>query len=127
MDTITLYRPVGGKELELIREAGSRAFPPRLPDQPIFYPVLSQSYAAQIARDWNSKLHDDGVGYVTAFDVLADYLARHEVKQVGGADHREYWIPAEELPEFNASIVGEIRVVDAFRNGAEVAVVAERG
>jgi hypothetical protein len=36
----TLYRPVGKKELELIRASGFRAFPPRLPGQPFFYPVL---------------------------------------------------------------------------------------
>ena len=40
--TITLFRPVGPKELELIRAANFRAFPPRLPDQPIFYPVLTE-------------------------------------------------------------------------------------
>ena len=52
-DVVTLWRPVGPRELELIRKADMRAFPPRLPDQPIFYPVLSEDYAAKIARDWN--------------------------------------------------------------------------
>ena len=31
-----LYRPVGEQELALIRESGYTAFPPRLPEQPIF-------------------------------------------------------------------------------------------
>jgi hypothetical protein len=38
-DTITLYRPVGPEELALLRESGFCAFPPRLPEHPIFYPV----------------------------------------------------------------------------------------
>src|SRR5687767_7487785 len=50
-DVVTLWRPVGPKELELIRQSGMRAFPPRLPGQPIFYPVLSEEYARKIARD----------------------------------------------------------------------------
>jgi ADP-ribosylglycohydrolase len=41
-NTVTLYRPVGPKELGLIRASGWRAFPPRLPEQPIFYPVLEE-------------------------------------------------------------------------------------
>jgi len=53
--TTILYRPVGRGELELIRASGFREFPPRLPEQPIFYPVLTEEYATQIARDWNTK------------------------------------------------------------------------
>jgi hypothetical protein len=52
---MTLYRPVGTKELELISQLDLRAFPPRLEIQPIFYLVLNFDYAAQIARDWNTK------------------------------------------------------------------------
>jgi hypothetical protein len=55
MATTTLYRPVGRRELDLIRDSGMRAFPPRLPEQPIFYPVLTLEYARRIARDWNTK------------------------------------------------------------------------
>ena len=67
-ETITLFRPVGQKEMELIRQSGDRTFPPRLPFQPIFYPVLYQDYAVQIARDWNTKDAASGyVGYVTRF------------------------------------------------------------
>ncbi len=48
--TVTLYRPVGPAELDLIEATGWRKFPPRLPEQPIFYPVLNEEYAAQIAQ-----------------------------------------------------------------------------
>ena len=41
--TTTLYRPVGQAELDLIAATGYRPFPPRLPEQPIFYPVATRS------------------------------------------------------------------------------------
>ncbi|BAB48339.1 msr0834 [Mesorhizobium japonicum MAFF 303099] len=61
--TITLWRPIGPEELKLIEASNMRAFPPRLPEQPIFYPVLSEAYAVQIARDWNVPA--SGAGFVT--------------------------------------------------------------
>jgi hypothetical protein len=109
-----LFSPVGPKELELIKASGWKVFPPRLPDQPIFYPVTNQAYAAQIARDWNVKA--SGAGFVTRFAMKAEYLARFQVQQVGGATHTEYWIPAEELLEFNANIVGLIEVIEEFHS-----------
>lgn len=113
--TVTLYRPVGQKELDLIRETGNRAFPPRLPTQPIFYPVLTEAYAVQIARDWNTKdAASDYVGYVTRFEVKADYLQAYPVQTVGSTTHQEYWIPAEDLAAFNAHIVGVIEVIAEF-------------
>ena len=112
MSTKTLYRPVGPAELELISESGWKEFPPRLPEQPIFYPVLNQEYAAQIARDWNVK--ESGSGYVTRFDVESDYLEKFPKQVVGGSVHEELWVPAEELVEFNTKIVGLIEVVDSF-------------
>ena len=36
VETITLYRPVGKKELALIEANDFKEFPPRLPEQPIF-------------------------------------------------------------------------------------------
>lgn len=111
--TVTLWRPVGPVELRLIEESGFRAFPPRLPEQPIFYPVLNEAYAAQIARDWNVKA--DGAGFVTRFEVRRDYLDGYAVQQAGGRDHLEYWIPAGEVPAFNGAIVGQITVVAEFR------------
>lgn len=109
-----LFRPVGLNELNLIRESGYTEFPPRLPEQPIFYPVLNEEYATQIARDWNTRHSEHGRGFVTRFRVRADYLRRHEVQIVGGSVHQEYWIPAEELTEFNRNIVGLIEVVAEF-------------
>ena len=113
LNTATLYRPVGPKELELIRQSGNRAFPPRLPEQPIFYPVLTEDYATKIARDWNVK--ESGAGYVTRFRVLRAFLERYTVQEAGGRTHREYWIPAGELEAFNAAIVGEIEVIAEFK------------
>jgi hypothetical protein len=112
-----LYRPVGQKEYELIAQSGFRAFPPRLPEQPIFYPVLSEAYAIQIARDWNLKDKSSGfTGYVTRFSVRADFLSAYEVQTVGASgSHDEYWIPAEDLERFNAAIVGEIEITQEFR------------
>src|SRR5688572_10702349 len=94
-ETVTLWRPVGPKELALIHGADMRAFPPRLPEQPIFYPVLSEEYATKIARDWNVRA--SGAGFVTRFQVLKSFLDGYEVHEAGGRAHRQYWIPAEEL------------------------------
>ena len=114
MDALTtLFRPVGSKELALIEQSGFTAFPPRLPEQPIFYPVTNEKYAAQIARDWNTKF-DDRIGYVTRFRLPSDYLAQFEKKIVGGAEHEELWVPTEQLDEFNSMIVGKIEVVGKF-------------
>lgn len=112
----TLYRPVGRKELELIRASGFREFPPRLPSQPIFYPVLNEEYAIQIARDWNTKDEfSEYEGYVLRFDVRSEFLSRYDVHTVGASSHREYWIPAGELGEFNRNIVGKIEILREFR------------
>lgn len=83
LDTITLYRPVGQHELDLIAASGYRRFPPRLPGQPIFYPVLNEAYATKIARDWNAEHNDPPVGYVTRFSVRKRYFANHQVHVVG--------------------------------------------
>jgi hypothetical protein len=111
-DVVTLWRPVGPEELALIREAKMRAFPPRLPEQPIFYPVLSEDYAIKIARDWNVPA--SGHGFVTRFRVAKAFLDRYPVREAGGRSHLEHWIPAEELDAFNAAIVGEIEVIRVF-------------
>ena len=110
--TLTLWRPVGPKELELIQQSGMRAFPPRLPDQPIFYPVLTEDYAVKIARDWNVPA--SGAGYVTRFAVKRRFIAKYNVQEAGGRSHLEYWIPAEDLDAFNDAIVGLIEIVRSF-------------
>lgn len=111
-ETLTLWRPTGPKELALVEESGWRAWPPRLPDQPIFYPVLNEQYAIMIARDWNVPA--SGSGYVTRFAVDREFAHRYPVQQVGGRDILELWVPAEELDEFNRHIVGLIEVVHEF-------------
>jgi hypothetical protein len=108
-----LYRPVGLTELQRIYESELRAFPPRLPEQPIFYPVLNFSYAAQIARDWNTKSHSFA-GYVTEFRVDDRYLSQFERRIVGGRIHEELWVPAEQLAKFNRHIHGLIVVRAAY-------------
>ena len=95
------------------RTGGDGAGPrQRLAEQPIFYPVLNEQYATKIARDWNVPA--SGVGYVTRFDVEAEYLSQFPVRQAGGRDILEYWIPAERLEEFNDHIVGNIVEVAKF-------------
>ena len=113
LETTIMYRPVGPKELELITAAGYREFPPRLPEQPIFYPVLNEEYARQIAREWNVPA--SGSGYVTRFAVRKEFLARYREQQVGASIHREVWIPAEELAEMNRNIVGLIEVIAEYK------------
>jgi hypothetical protein len=115
-DTIVLFRPVGQAELELIRASGFRQFPPRLPEQPYFYPVLNSEYATQIARDWNAKDAQSGhVGYVLRFRVKSDFLRQYAIRQVGDVTHREYWIPAGDLGALNEKIVGMIEIVAEYR------------
>lgn len=110
-----LYRPVGVHELRLIVQSGWLAFPPRLVGQPIFYPVLDEVYAVQIARDWNVDDEPSGfAGFVTAFEIEDAFAARYEIRIVGASMHRELWVPAEELTEFNRNIVGRIAVLGRF-------------
>ena len=98
--------------MALIEQSGWTKFPPRLPEQPIFYPVMNEEYAIQIARDWNVRA--SGAGFVTKFAVNAEYVEKFEVQNVGGHMHNELWVPAEELEEFNENIVGKIEVTKAF-------------
>lgn len=115
MTTHELFRPVGLVELKLIQASGYRAFPPRLTFQPIFYPVMNLDYAIQIARDWNTK--DVASGYMGAalqFSVDAEYLAQFDPVIVGGPQHQEFWIPAEELETFNQHIQGTIAIAAVF-------------
>jgi len=111
----TLYRPVGLAEMQLILDQDLKGFPPRLPDQPIFYPVLNKPYADRIAKEWNTQDRFSGfVGFVTEFQVKSPFIDRYDEKVVGARQHAELWIPSDELEEMNANIEGEIRVVDVF-------------
>ncbi|WP_170398382.1 ADP-ribosylation/crystallin J1 [Ruegeria arenilitoris] len=116
-----LFRPTGAKELELVQQSGWTSWPPRLPDQPIFYPVTTFDYAEKIARDWNSVLPDpENYGFVTEFEISPDAVQRYPVQDAGGKAHTELWVPAEDLPWFNTQIQGQIRVVACYRDGHRV-------
>jgi len=118
MSTV-LFRPVGLHELALIWDKGMRGFPPRLPHQPIFYPVANAEYARQIARDWNVGDEKSGfAGFVTAFELNRSYLSNFEPHTVGSSQHVEYWIPAETLSSFNDAIRGLIRLENGFFGAA---------
>lgn len=116
MQTVTLWRPTGPEELALVEASGWSRWPPRLPEQPIFYPVLNEEYATTIARDWNVAA--SGSGFVTRFEVRKDFLDRYEVHQVGGRTIAEHWIPADDLDELNRHIVGPIELVSSFGENA---------
>lgn len=110
-----LFRPVGLSEMEKILKDGCQGYPPRRKEQPIFYPVLNEEYAATIARDWNTKDSISGyVGFVTAFTICDEYIKNYHVQCVGSQIHQEYWIPAEELSTFNSKIEGKIKIINAF-------------
>jgi hypothetical protein len=78
--------------------------------------VLSEQYAIQIARDWNTKDARSGfVGYVLRFKVKSSFLDNYEVHIAGSLEHKEYWIPAADLEQFNENILGIIEVISQFR------------
>lgn len=112
-EVVTLYRPTGQEELELVTASGYRRWPPRLPEQPIFYPVANEEYAREIATFWNVPA--GGVGFVTKFLVRKSFMDRYPVHQVRRRDHLEWWIPAEDLEELNDNIIGLIEVIGEFR------------
>lgn len=125
LETLTPYRPVGAAEFALIAQSGYRAFPPRLPLQPIFYPVLTEAYAVEIARDWNTRDAASGYeGHVTRFAVDAAFAVRYPVRVAGARRHRELWVPAEALGAFNAHLVGPIVVIAEFRGAQATATPA---
>ena len=110
--TLTVYRPTGPRELELVAATGYRRWPGRLPEQPYFYPVATEVYAREIAQRWN--VSSSGAGFVTRFQVKRSFLERYQPHQVGGREHVEWWIPAEDLDALNDNIVGVIEVVGEY-------------
>lgn len=115
MKTKTLYRPVGEKKMILIIESNYKKFPPRLEWQPIFYPVLDEDYASEIAEKWNTRDEAGNyLGFVTEFEVLEGEVNKYPAQNVGARNHNELWIPSEELEAFNLAIVGNIEVKKVF-------------
>ncbi|MNI88490.1 hypothetical protein D3C73_1457970 [compost metagenome] len=83
--------------------------------QPIFYPVLNQAYAEQIALEWNTQDEFSGYcGIVTRFNVTEAIFSNYAIENVGDEIHNELWIPAEELSMFNENIIGKIEVIKVF-------------
>jgi len=111
-DCVVMYRPTGPNELAFVAASEFKRWPARLPEQPIFYPVTNQAYAAQIAREWNVPA--SGSGFVTRFFVKKAFMQDYSVECVGGANHTEWWVPAEKLEELNDNIVGKIEVIEEF-------------
>lgn len=111
-DVVTMFRPTGRKELDLVKQSGFKRWPPRLAGQPIFYPVTNLEYAREIARDWNLK--ETGAGYVTRFSVARSFADRYQIQRAGASHHTEWWIPAEDLEELNNHIVGLIEVIEEY-------------
>lgn len=109
-----LYRPAGLKELYLLLDSGCRAWPPRLPSQPIFYPVCNERYAIEIAKNWNTKYDAEAVGFVTEMQVAEDVTARYERHVVGAAWCEELWVPAQELPVFNRGMTEPVKIIHGF-------------
>ena len=110
-----LYRPVGLYEMEKILDKDGKEFPPRYLEQPIFYPVLNEEYASQIARKWNKEDSKSGfAGFVTEFEIDDDYVKKYEIHCVGSEIHQELWIPTEKLVEFNENIFGRIQIKQAY-------------
>lgn len=122
-ETVTLWRPTGARELELIVASGWRAWPPRLPEQPIFYPVTNREYAEEIARDWNTRIGEK-VGHVLRFEVRKSFLDRFQRKTVGARRHEEFWIPADQVDEMNDNIVGTIELVATYTEEDRLAFAA---
>ncbi len=115
MKKIKLYRPVGEKEMQLIAESGFKKFPPRLEWQPIFYPVLNEEYASEIASKWNTTDPlGNYLGFVTAFEISEEEFKKYPIENVGGKIHNELWVPADQLESFNESIQGEIKTLKVY-------------
>lgn len=99
----------------LIIESNFKKFPPRLEWQPIFYPVLDENYASEIAEKWNTRDEAGNyLGFVTQFEVLEDEVNKYPAQNVGAKNHNELWVPSEELEMFNLAIVGNIEVIKVF-------------
>ncbi|MEM6684683.1 MAG: ADP-ribosylation/crystallin J1 [Bacteroidota bacterium] len=111
----TLYRPIGEKELILIAKSDFKKFPSRLEWQPIFYPVLNEEYAIEIASKWNTKDEfGNYLGFVTEFKITDEEFDTYEIQNVGAIHHNELWVPANKLADFNKAILGKIKVTKVF-------------
>ena len=111
-ETVIMFRPAGPKEIELVAASGYKRWPPRLPEQPIFYPVTNEEYAKEIAMKWNVK--ESRIGFVTKFHVRKSFVDKYKIQKVGGANHTEWWIPDNDLEALNDNIIGLIEIVGEY-------------
>jgi hypothetical protein len=88
--SVRSFRRNGGAIVAGGASHGAQRFPPgpRLPDRPIFYPVLTEDYAVKIARDWNVPA--SGAGFVTRFQIKRSDIGKYEVQEAGGPSHPKY-------------------------------------
>jgi hypothetical protein len=112
-ETVIMFRPAGPGEIELVAASGYKRWPPRLPEQPIFYPVTNEEYAKEIAMKWNVK--DNRIGYVAKFRVRKSFIDKYEIHKVGGAHHTEWWIPDHDLEALNDNIIGVIEIIGEYK------------
>ncbi|HWS36466.1 MAG TPA: ADP-ribosylation/crystallin J1 [Actinoplanes sp.] len=113
VETTALWRPAGPRELDLIRASGWRRWPPVPLERLYFYPILSESFAVTGAQHWTSS--DSGVRYVLRIHVETDFVGRYSTRSFGGSAAPMLWVPAEDMDEFNAHVVGLIEVVHEIR------------
>ena len=111
-DTTELFRPIGPGELAELAKLHFLKWPPRLSEQPIFYPVTNEKYAEEITVRWNVPQYKSG--FVTSFILPKDFIESYEIHCVGCGYHTEWWIPAEDLEKLNSKIIGPIEILSAF-------------
>ncbi len=88
----------------MIEKSGYEKYPPRLPEQPIFYPVLNEKYAAEIAGQWNVKYNEDHRGYVTMFEIDDEYAGKFEAVII-----RSCGFPRKNLMNLTGILSGKYR------------------
>ncbi|MFG1890566.1 ADP-ribosylation/crystallin J1 [Micromonospora sp. NPDC049051] len=110
--TTVLWHSMGQQECDLVRETGWRRWPPPPPDRLYFFPILREDFAIRAAREWNLV---GSVRYVARFHVETGFLARYTTRSFGGSAAPMLWVPAEEIDELNAHIVGPIEVTHEFQ------------
>jgi hypothetical protein len=82
----------------------------------------TRNMRAGYSQEWNVTLQ-----YEPKKNWLVEtaYLGQFEIHQVGTSLLQEYWIPAEELEEFNRHIVGSIEVIAEYDSTSDLIADAE--
>lgn len=101
-EPITLWRPAGQQTWELLAQSGWRSWAPAVTGQPVFRAFQDRRDATAVARA--QKVPAGGVGYVMSFPVRRSFLARYPEPGSPG----EFVIPADDLAELDANLVGAI-------------------